>query len=340
MQYFYDEAKSELAIQDMAFPSPTRGVAVGRIQERTRERGVSLVTSDGGAHWKVSPLADKPLSLFFLNDSLGWMVTEKGLWRTSEGGRDWVKVAKFPAPALRVFFVDEKRGWAACGNKTVLATVDGGAHWTKVEEAAKQPGTTAGTVYGWIAFATPEIGIITGWDIPLRRERFPDWLDPERAVTRRETPHLTLTVDTRDGGKTWHSTSASAFGEITRVRFGAPGQGLGIVTHSASFPYPSEVYQIRWPAGKSELAYRDSAFCATDAWIAPDGTAYIAGTVVFSKLRDYVPQKVKVLKSGNLKDWTPVPVDYRAVAKRATLAGAGGELWLATDNGMILKLTP
>jgi hypothetical protein len=47
-----------------------------------------------------------------------------------------------------------------------------------------------------------------------------------------------------------------------------------------------------------------------------------------------------VLKSNNFKDWTPIPVDYRAVAKRVTLAGSGGDLWLATDNGMILKLEP
>lgn len=340
MQYFYDEAKSVLAIQDIAFPSPARGVAVGRIQEGSRERGVSLVTSDGGGHWKISPLDEKPLSLFFLNDSVGWMVTEKGLWRTAEAGKDWVKLPKVPAPALRVFFANEKRGWAACGNKTVLATADGGAHWVKVEEATKQPGTTAGSVYGWIAFATPEIGIITGWDIPPRLQRFPDWLDPERAVTRRETPRLTLTAETRDGGKTWRSTSGSAFGEVTRIRFGTPGKGLGILTHAASFQYPSEVFRILWPTGKVELTYRDRDFFVTDAWLVPDGTAYIAGIVAFSKLRDYVPQKVKVLKSSNFKDWTPIPVDYRAVAKRVTLAGAGGDLWLATDNGMILKLGP
>jgi photosystem II stability/assembly factor-like uncharacterized protein len=340
MQYFYDETKSVLDIQDMAFSSPTRGVVVGRIREGAREKGVSLVTSDGGAHWKASPLEEKPLSLFFLNDSLGWMVTEKGIWRSAEAGKDWVKLPKVPAPALRVFFADEKRGWAACGNKTLLETGDGGAHWIKVEEASKQPGTTAGSVYGWIAFATPQIGLITGWDIPLRRDPVPDWLDPQRAVTRRETPHLTLTVETSDGGKTWKSNSASAFGEITRVRFGPPGKGLGILTHSSSFQFPSEVYRIMWPTGKTILSYRDKDFCATDGWVEPDGTAYIAGTVAFSKLRDYVPQKVKVLKSSNFTDWTPIPVDYRAVAKRVTLAGAGGDLWMATDNGMILKLTP
>ena len=32
-------------------------------------------------------------------------------------------------------------------------------------------------------------------------------------------------------------------------------------------------------------------------------------------------------------------VDYRAVAQRAILAGADDQnIWLATDNGMILKL--
>jgi photosystem II stability/assembly factor-like uncharacterized protein len=147
-------------------------------------------------------------------------------------------------------------------------------------------------------------------------------------------------LETRDGGKTWKSSSASTFGEITRVRFGAPGKGLGILSHSASFQYPGEAYRIPWPTGNSDLAYRDKDFCPTDAWVTPDGTAYIAGIMAFSKLREYVPQKVKVLKSRDFKEWTPIPVDYRAVAKQVTLAGAGGDLWLATDNGMILKLTP
>ena len=340
IEYSYDEAKSELSIQDIAFPTPTHGVAVGRIREGTRERGVSLTTSDGGAHWKTSFLDEKPLSLFFLNESVGWMVTEKGLWRSAETGKGWVKLPKVPEIAIRVFFADEKRGWAACANKTVLATVDGGAHWVKVEEAAKQPGAAARAVFGWIAFATPEFGIVTGWDSPLRTDRLPEWLDPQWALTRREIPHLALMMETHDGGKTWKSSSASSFGKVTRVRFGGPGRGLGILTHSGSFQYPAEVFRILWPMGGSEIAYRDKDFCPNDAWVAPDGPAYIAGTVAFSKLLAYVPQKVKVLKSNDFKNWTPIPVDYRAVAKQVTLAGAGGDLWLATDNGMILKLTP
>ena len=52
-----------------------------------------------------------------------------------------------------------------------------------------------------------------------------------------------------------------------------------------------------------------------------------------------VPGRVKVLKSRDFSIWTDVEVDYRAVANRTTLAAAGDhDIWLATDNGMILKL--
>jgi hypothetical protein len=53
-----------------------------------------------------------------------------------------------------------------------------------------------------------------------------------------------------------------------------------------------------------------------------------------------VPGRVKVLRSRDFSIWTDLDVDYRAVASRATLAAAGDrDIWLATDNGMILKLT-
>jgi hypothetical protein len=39
-----------------------------------------------------------------------------------------------------------------------------------------------------------------------------------------------------------------------------------------------------------------------------------------------------------LKGWDEMKVDYRASAQRVVFAAAGTDLWLATDNGMILKL--
>ena len=56
MQYYYDEDRSALTINDLAFPTPQRGVAVGFISEKERTKGAAVVTSDGGAHWSLVSL--------------------------------------------------------------------------------------------------------------------------------------------------------------------------------------------------------------------------------------------------------------------------------------------
>ncbi len=67
-------------IEDLAFPSAQRGIAVGTIHDELnpdkKARYVALVTSDGGEHWSQVPLKDHPRSLFFLNETTGWMVTD------------------------------------------------------------------------------------------------------------------------------------------------------------------------------------------------------------------------------------------------------------------------
>src|SRR5580700_5963772 len=95
IQYFYDEVRTQLELVDVAFPSAERGVAVGSIWDQNPQKApkpVSLVTSDGGAHWETIPLKDVPRSIFFLNDSLGWMVGENGIWQTEESGKSWKKI--------------------------------------------------------------------------------------------------------------------------------------------------------------------------------------------------------------------------------------------------------
>ena len=343
MQYLYDQMKSTLSIDDLQCPSASHGVAVGVIEEGASRKPVAVVTSDGGAHWQLTPLKEEPFSLFFLNDNLGWMVTEKGLWRTGDAGKSWTKLPKVSsqAQALRVYFADESRGWAACTNRTVLETHDGAQHWTPVAAAASQPGNPLYSAYSWIAFANPQAGLITGANEPIRRERLPDWLEPATAVGARETPHLSLTLQTFDGGKTWKADSTSMFGEIARSRFSPPHFGLGLIEHDQSFQYPSEVFRIEWPSGKNQIVYQDEHFFISDVWVTPGGVYYLAGIEIASKLRNVVPQKAKVLMSRDLTTWTPTGMDYRATANRVFLGGAGEDaLWLATNNGMILKLVP
>jgi hypothetical protein len=343
MQYLYDEMKSSLTINDLQFPSATHGVAVGVITEGNSAKPVTVTASDGGAHWQLSPVKEEPYSLFFLNENLGWMVTEKGFWRTGDSGKSWTKLPKIPGQAepLRVYFADENTGWAACTNRTVLETRDGGEHWARIEATANEPGNPLFSAYSWIAFANPKSGIITGANEPMRRERLPDWLEPDTTLGTRETPHLSLTLQTLDGGKTWESHSASMLGEITRSRFDPPNPGLGLIEHDQSFLYPSEVFAITWPNGQNKVVYHDEHFFVSDIWITPGGTYYLAGIEIASKLRNVVPQKVKVLTSKDLKTWTPAAMDYRATANRVFLGGSGEDaMWLATNNGMILKLAP
>jgi hypothetical protein len=340
VQYFYDQDKSTLIIEDLQFPSSTSGVAVGVIVEGKTRKPVALVTSDAGAHWTKVDLPENPISISFLNESLGWMVTDKGLWVSTELGRNWRRMTKPPAELLRVLFLDEKHGFGIGYKKKVIETRDGGEHWTPVEAAAEPPGEVNFSVYNWIAFPTPRDGIISGLNIPpLRNEQqFPDWMDPEEAMRQRSTPHLSYSLSTRNGGETWSAGATSLFGEISRIRLLPDGNGLGLIAYANSFAYPSEVKQIHWHTGKSETVYRDKKFDVTDIWLLPDGTAYLAGTQVTGQVHDVIPGKVQVLRSTDMSVWAEMPVDYRAVAGRAMLAGSGQNLWMATDAGMILKL--
>lgn len=342
IQYFYDKAKSTFTIADLQFPSAQRGIAVGMIQDGKRDDPTSVVTSDGGQHWETIALKEPPVSLFFLNEKLGWMVTTKGLWQTLEAGKSWTRLPKVPGEIFRVYFLDENRGWAIGPRKTALATVDGGKSWKPLAISAAASGEDVQySAYTWIAFATPTLGLITGWNIPPKRNGppLPDWADPAGTLHQRETPHLSFTLSTSDAGKAWNPQSSSLFGTIARIRFAPDGKGLGLMEFGEAFRFPSEVYAITWPGGQTHTVYRDAKFAVSDIWMASDGTAYLAGTQVRGQLRNLIPSPVQVLTSKDLATWTPIAVDYRAEALSAILASSDdNHLWMATDNGMILML--
>ena len=80
-----------------------------------------LLTSDGGGHWTLVPVKEPGSSLYFLDDSLGWMVTDKGIWQTEEAGRSWHKLntPKDMKDILRVWFLDRQHGYAVGERKRV-----------------------------------------------------------------------------------------------------------------------------------------------------------------------------------------------------------------------------
>ena len=343
IQYSYRQVDSTLSINDFLFTSDTRGILCGFTSDRHgKENPLVMTTKDGGQHWSETPVKETGLAMFFLDDSTGWMVTDKSIWQTVEAGRTWTKMKAAPSGMLRIWFLDKKHGYAAGLEKRIFETTNGGETWTLLPIATQAQGDATYTTYGEIAFAGTD-GIISGWNIPPRRGG-PDWMEPERAAQRRQLPNLTILLQTKDAGKNWVKSEASVFGQVTRISLAPQGIALGLVEYKDQFDFPSEVYRINTHLnGTSDSVYRDKNRSITDVRTF-DGSnrGVIAGYETEGTIyRSPIPGKLKVLTSDDLENWHEMAVDYRAVAHRAMIAGPDEKhLWIATDTGMILKLVP
>ena len=341
VQFFHDKDRSSLTINDLQFASATRGVAVGYLREKKSLIPTAVVTSDGGKTWSFVSTKEVGTSVFFLNDQSGWMVTEGGIWYTDEAGRTWKRIYKRRG-LNRVYFVTPEHGWALGAAKTIIETKDGGKTWGKVQAAEDVKLNPQYTAFTWMDFGTPENGIIVGRSHPPNafRPDIPVWMAP-RPSRMRDVPTVSVFLETKDAGKTWSPQVASLFGHISRFRLGKKGRGLALVEFENYFDWPSEVLRLDLKTGKNESALRRKDRAITDVALLDGGPGYAAGfqptgSIAYSP----VPGPVKVLRSDDLITWTEMPVDYRAVARRVMLAAVDAtHIWMATDTGMILKLT-
>jgi photosystem II stability/assembly factor-like uncharacterized protein len=341
VQFFHDKDRSQLTINDLQFASATRGVAVGYLMEKKNLVPTAVVTSDGGKTWTFVTTKEAGISVFFLNDQSGWMVTAGGVWSTDEAGRTWKRIYKRRG-LLKVYFVTAEHGWALGEEKTILETKDGGKTWTKLQAAEDVKLNSDYTSFTWMDFGNQKDGMIVGRSRPPRRLRHdvPLWMDPDPAKAR-ELPTVSIFLETKDAGQTWSAQMASIFGHVSRFRLGKKNQGLALLEFENLFDWPSEVLRLDLATGKNYSAIRRKDRAITDVALIDGGPAYAAGFQP-SGLLAYspVPGPVKVLRSDDLKAWTEMRVDYRAVARRVMLAAVDAtHIWMATDTGMILKLT-
>lgn len=359
VQFFYDQDRTSLSIEDLVFPSAQRGIAIGTIYDESspgkKPKFTAMVSSDGGEHWTFEPLKEHPRSLFFLNDSMGWMVTDDNLWFTEESGRSWKKISAQRKPdkklaaapsgglILRVWFLDAQHGYAIGLQKTMLETRDGGRSWTAVEEASKPSSNPAFTAYSRIWFDRGKLGLVVGGSTPPRPEdlALPAWMEPETALKRRQVPTLTILIQTADGGEKWVSNTAPLFGIVASVRVSNPNS-LSVFSFNDSFEWPSEVYRLDSITGTSTRVYREKNRRVLDCALFSGSRAFLAAVEPPGRLSSSpIPGKVKMITTTNFTDWTEMPVDYRAVARSLILAGPDAQhLWAATDTGMILHLIP
>lgn len=344
LQYFYDENDSQLTLSDLEFQTATNGAACGFITYEKRRQGVVLLTRDGGKNWQKVDVPDIPIDIDFVDDSLGFLLTNKGIYKTEERGLEWKKI-KGASGLNAIEFLDGQRGFAAGGKKQFLATVDGGKTWTAVAEAAKPAAREDITSYNWIAFRKKGMGIVLGGATPPRPDtmRVPNWADPETAMRHREWPRLSIALDTQDSGNTWKHQTAPVFGRMARLRFGPEesSYALSVLRYDYAFEYPSEVHLVNWSTGKSVPVFARKDSFVTDAGFTGVKSAFLAaierpGTMAQSPL----PGKLRIYWSGDCNLWQDMPVDYRAVGTFATLSVIdAGHAWVALDTGMILSLS-
>ena len=339
LQYFYDRDKSELELRDLACPSAQRCVAVGVITQNGHEQGAAVTTSDGGEHWSSMELKERPACVFLLNETLGWMATDKGVWRTEESGRSWTKLQKLEAIEA-LHFLDDSHGFAVGSKAAVYETVDGGKSWKKLAAAEQSVTDREHTVYDWVAFDGPLHGFILGSSGLPQKSRTPDWVDPERARFRSGDVLNQIVLETKDGGKTWTHSQMESTGDFARLKIARSGIGFGLVVYPNFSKYPAEVFRVELNTLQKQTVYRQPDRVVTDIAPLPDGETFLAAIEAPGKLKDIpIPGKLKISTSTGLAAWTDMEVDYRAQAQQAIFAGPDRDhLWVATDTGMILKL--
>ncbi len=343
--YQFDQDESSLFLRAIEFASDQRGIAIGVLTEKGRQRPVALVTANGGNSWEQVKLKDDPLSLACFTDEVCWISTPNGVWRTAEGGREWKKISS-TKNIMKMQFVSTTQGWAGGAAKSAWETKDGGKTWTLLPVLKDVKATPQ--YAGFLAVAMlGNYGMIGGNSRAPRRDDslYPDWMVPEEASRRREFPGMILLLETRDGGKTWAPSTNSVFGTLTALRIRPEGDSAAaLLEYFHTFETPAEVLLVDFKTGRSRSIFRDKNTSVTDVLLGPNGAAVISGVETTGLRSLPIPQKVRFLESVVPDDslkfvWTKMDVDYRATARRVQLARKpNGQLWAITDTGMILRL--
>lgn len=323
---------------DLAGGSDAVIACAGQHDASKSPQGFLLYSSEPG-RWLRHALPEPPRSLFLGPQTQVWMAGPTGLWRSSDQGRLWEKKLAHPH-LLRLVFADSARGFACGLHKTVLETSDGGESWTPVAAAAAPETNPQHTVYHWIHFATPRVGLISGVSRPPRKGRtgpLPAWRDPD-PNRRPEWPAASLTLETRDGGRTWKHSVTSLFGTISRVRYDVSGRGLALIEFHDRFEYPSEVFAIDLRTGQSKRVFRRPDRAVTDLLLFAGGDAFLAAVAPPERQARATLGALHILRSSDLVNWQEMPApEPPLLCGRAWLAGSSHRLALATDTGHIFE---
>lgn len=146
--------------------------------------------------------------LEFVSAAQGWAVGQDTILATSDGGAHWTAQLSGPLNLTSVDFISARDGWAV-GTTSLLATTDGGAHWTALPEPCQAIRS--------VHFISPSTGFAVAGG------RSPGGTDPLMPALGG------VVLATGDGGRTWHAVTAPAnaqtvcFSDQRRGWLGADG---------------------------------------------------------------------------------------------------------------------
>lgn len=129
------------SLKTLHFPTPRVGYAMGGAHGAKRTLFLAK-TEDGGESWKLSAVPDvggdaevyMRQAAFFTGEATGVVsLSDKRIYRTSDGGQSWKGVVGTPGPVIR--FADPAVGWSFPSYRTLSYTTDGGNRWTTREVA-------------------------------------------------------------------------------------------------------------------------------------------------------------------------------------------------------------
>jgi hypothetical protein len=336
-RFQFDEAKRSLRILDLAFPSPTTGVASAVLVSKGEVSRVTLISENGGKNWAMVETEDAG-PLFFLTRSLGWMAGLKGIYRTATAGKTWDRVSRLTG-IRQVYFVDEVRGFAVGDRKQVYQTTDGGRRWLKVAALDKVTTRPERTRFCCIAFRNSNDGVILGSVDNSRLAESP--ADAVAELDQPERPTVFFALLTRNG-QDFEVQQASAFGYPAALLNLDTSQALLLFRFARRFDFPSLVYRIQWENPNLETIFREKDWIVTGMLKAADGSIYLATLRRDGRANQPLfPARVRVYRSTDTKNWQPMDLNYKLQATDVKLAQQpDGSVWLMLDTGSIVELTP
>jgi photosystem II stability/assembly factor-like uncharacterized protein len=179
-------------ISDAYFVDSTTAYAAGTSIWKTIDGGgnwTQLHSFATGAYYNDSILYFSALD--FLDEQVGWVFGNFGLYKTTNGGVDWQLITTpFDiSQSGAIFFLNSDTGYVSNQN-SIEKTMDGGVSWTKIFS-----GTWA---YHDISFVSEEIGYITDG---------------------------TRIYKTLDGGNTWNKEVSLVSNKLVSLHFTDPNHG-------------------------------------------------------------------------------------------------------------------